>query len=259
MLRVLSKLTRRTFISIPIPKPSAAMDYHIAQPSPDKIQVLPHNQYHSFDFLTPSTTSPSPIDQFKEWFTEVVNARVVPEPETMCVSTCSPSGIPSSRFVLFKQLDARGFIFYTNYSSRKSQELLANPHAALAFYWREVHRSVRVVGKVEKVSREESEAYFKSRPVGSQLGAWASRQSSVVGEGEVLSRLEKIKDRFGVEEGTTTDHGIIPTPEFWGGWRIVPFEVEFWSGKPSRLHDRVRYTRDRTDDGSEWKIERLAP
>ncbi|KAL4267575.1 Pyridoxamine 5'-phosphate oxidase [Pleurotus pulmonarius] len=235
------------------------MDYHIAQPSPDKIQVLPHNQYHSSDVLTPSTTSPSPIDQFKEWFTEVVDAKVVPEPETMCVSTCTPSGIPSSRFVLLKQLDARGFIFYTNYTSRKSQELLANPHAALAFYWREVHRSVRVVGKVEKVSREESEAYFQTRPVGSQLGAWASRQSSVVGEGEVQSRLEKMKDRFGVDEGTTTDHQIIPTPEFWGGWRIVPFEVEFWSGKPSRLHDRVRYTRDGTDDGSEWKIERLAP
>ncbi|KAJ8691770.1 pyridoxamine-phosphate oxidase [Pleurotus ostreatus] len=235
------------------------MDYHIAQPSPDKLQVLPHNQYHSSDVLTPSTTNPSPIVQFKEWFTEVVNAKVVPEPESMCVSTCTPSGIPSSRFVLFKEVDTRGFIFYTNYSSRKSQELLANPYAALAFYWREVHRSVRVVGKVEKVSREKSEEYFKGRPIGSQLGAWASRQSSVVEEGEVQSRLEEIKDRFGVkdQEGTTTDHGIIPTPEFWGGWRIVPFEVEFWSGKPSRLHDRVRYTRVGND--SDWKIERLAP
>ena len=161
-------------------------------------------------------------------------------------------------------------MFFTNYDSRKSQEMLANPWAALVFYWREVHRSVRVLGRVEKVSREESWEYFKSRPVGSRLGAWASRQSSVVGEGEVQMRLKEVQERFRVGEGV--EDGDVPLPEFWGGWRVDPTcvysifyagkfisynrsEVEFWAGKPSRLHDRVRY--QLVD--SQWRIERLAP
>ncbi|KAG6840799.1 hypothetical protein C0991_004271 [Blastosporella zonata] len=217
----------------------------------DQLKVLPHHQYITAEGLSPSNVAPSPIDQFRIWFKEAVEGKKVEEPEAMSLSTATPSGIPSARMVLFKELDHRGFVFFTNYTSRKSHELLANPHAALVFYWREVHRSVRVVGKVEKISEEESRDYFHSRPVGSQVGAWASKQSSVVGEREVHARLKKLEQKFGDD---------VPLPEFWGGWRVVPNEVEFWIGKPSRLHDRVRYLRvGGTDDEPEWKIERLAP
>ncbi|KAH0586090.1 Pyridoxine/pyridoxamine 5'-phosphate oxidase [Termitomyces sp. J132] len=222
------------------------------QIDPDHLKVLPHHQYITSDAIAPSTVAPSPIDQFRTWFEEAVEGGKVQEPEAMSLSTSTPEGIPSSRMVLFKELDHRGFVFFTNYTSRKSQEILANPHAALVFYWREVHRSVRVVGRVEKFSQEESAEYFHSRPVGSQLGAWASKQSSVVKDGEVHERLKRLEQKFGQD---------VPLPEFWGGWRVVPNEVEFWIGKPSRLHDRVRYLRvpASTDDNPEWKIERLAP
>jgi len=235
------------------------MDVVIAEPAPSTIQVLPHNQYHTSDALSPATVSPSPLDQFRAWFADAVQDSKVHEPEAMSLSTATPSGIPSARIVLFKQLDPRGFVFFTNYTSRKSQELLANPHAALVFYWREIHRSVRVLGRVEKIDAHDSEAYFKSRPLESRIGAWASKQSTVVDEGEVFARLDRLKERFGVDGDT--EAADVPLPDFWGGWRVVPNEVEFWSGKPSRLHDRVRYLRqeDSSDDNPVWKIERLAP
>jgi pyridoxamine-phosphate oxidase len=192
----------------------------MAAVSSEKLAVKSHRQYHAPNILSPTTVAASPLDQFRTWFTEVSQNENVNEPEAMSLSTATPSGIPSARIVLFKQLDSRGFIFFTNYTSRKSQELLANPRAALAFYWREVHRSVRVVGRVEKVSAEESEEYFRSRPIGSQLGAWASKQSTVVGETELSSRLEKFQDRFGVKDGH--QDGEVPLPDFWGGWRVVP-------------------------------------
>lgn len=187
--------------------------------NPDKIQVTSRSTYETDIKLSPATVAPLPLDQFKAWFEEVNKNETVKEPEAMTLSTATRSGIPSARVVLLKQVDARGFTFYTNYTSRKSQELIENPNAALVFYWKEVHRSVRVVGKVERVSREESAEYFNSRPVGSRMGAWASRQSSVVGEGVLQDRMEKLQSRFGPLENPETQ---VPLPDFWGGWRLIP-------------------------------------
>ncbi|KAG7442935.1 pyridoxamine 5'-phosphate oxidase [Guyanagaster necrorhizus] len=213
------------------------------------VQVIGRNQYNATESLSPQSVDSDPLQQFKAWFSQVSSeSSLVSEPESMVLSTCTLSGVPSSRQVLLKQVDNQGFVFYTNYTSRKSLELGANPNCALVFYWREAHWSVRVVGRAERVSREETEAYFRSRPRESQLGAWASKQSSVVREGEVTARLEELKVRF---EGKEVD-----VPDFWGGWRVLPSEIEFWSGRPSRLHDRVRYLRK---DGGEWNVERLAP
>ncbi|KAI0056342.1 pyridoxamine 5'-phosphate oxidase [Artomyces pyxidatus] len=225
--------------------------------TPDTIKVLAHQQYDAPDALSPTTVLPNPLDQFRAWFTAAQG--VVHEPEAMAVSTATPSGIPSSRILLLKQVDTRGFVFYTNYESRKSRELAANPHAALVFFWREVHRQVRILGRVERVTAEESEEYFRSRPVGSRVGAWASRQSTVVGEGDLQKNVEDVRERFGVKEGAVD--ADIPLPEFWGGWRVIPSEIEFWAGKPSRLHDRVRYIlkEGASDESPEWTIERLSP
>ncbi|KAF9267312.1 pyridoxamine 5'-phosphate oxidase [Marasmius fiardii PR-910] len=224
----------------------------------DKIKVLQHHQYQTSDHLSPSTVLPSPLDQFHVWFKEAVEGGVH-EPEAMSLSTSTPNGVPSARIVLFKQLDSHGFVFFTNYTSRKSQELISNPNAALVFYWREIHRSVRIVGTVEKVSREESEEYFKTRPVGSRLGAWASKQSTIVMEGELHERLKKIEERFGAQDGNA--EASVPLPEFWGGWRVIPKEVEFWSGKPSRLHDRIHYLRveGSPQESPQWQVDRLSP
>ncbi|KAI0036522.1 hypothetical protein K488DRAFT_40858 [Vararia minispora EC-137] len=223
----------------------------------DKVQVLDHHQYRARESIAPASVERSPLDQFRAWFTSA--QPYVHEPEAMTLSTVSASGVPSSRMVLLKQADAHGFVFYTNYDSRKSREIKESGRAALAFYWREVHRQVRVVGRVEKVSREESEAYFRTRPLGSRVGAWASPQSTVVDEGELDRRVQEIRERFGVKEGDTD--ADLPLPDHWGGWRIIPDEIEFWAGKPSRLHDRVRYLRKEgsTDDAPEWTIERLSP
>jgi pyridoxamine-phosphate oxidase len=187
------------------------------QTSSDILKVLPHTQYHTEGSLSPSNVSPDPIAQFRIWFTEA--SAKVSEPELMTVSTATASGIPSARIVLFKQVDATGFVFFTNYTSRKSKELLENPNAALVFYWKELHKQVRIVGKVEQLREEENEEYFHTRPVGSQLGAWASKQSTVIGEGEIEQRFEKYRQRFNVNED---DPAQIPLPDFWGGWRVVP-------------------------------------
>jgi pyridoxamine-phosphate oxidase len=187
--------------------------------SPDKITitVLAHEQYDNPDHLSPSTVPTNPLDLFRQWFTSVQGS--VREPEAMALSTASVHGIPSTRIVLLKEVDNRGFIFYTNYDSRKSREMDANPYASLSLYWREVHQQVRVVGRVEKVSKEQSEAYFRSRPLGSRIGAWASHQSAVIAEGELDQKVKQIEERFGVNEAD------IPLPDHWGGWRVIPRSV----------------------------------
>jgi pyridoxamine-phosphate oxidase len=189
------------------------------QTSSDTLRVLPHTQYHTEGSLSPLNVSPNPLEQFRVWFIEASSK--VSEPEIMTLSTATASGIPSARTVLFRQVDSTGFVFYTNYTSRKSKELLENPNAALVFYWKELHKQVRVLGKVEKLSNEENEEYFRTRPVGSQLGAWASRQSTVIEEGEIEQRLEKYKQKFHVNDGEPSSTQV-PVPDFWGGWRVVP-------------------------------------
>lgn len=184
------------------------------------IKVVNREQYDSPTVLTPTSVLPDPLAQFREWFKEAHDDPRVPEPEAMSLSTVSASGIPSSRIVLLKTVDERGFVLFTNYASRKSRELKETSKAALAFYWREQHRQVRVVGRAEMVERKESEEYFQSRPIGSRLGAWASKQSTVVSETEVQDRYSELQERFGVTKDSAT--ASVPLPDFWGGWRIIP-------------------------------------
>jgi pyridoxamine 5'-phosphate oxidase len=190
---------------------------------------------------------PDPIKQFNNWFTAAFNAQIL-DANAMTLATCVDSK-PSARVVLLKDFDERGFVFFTNYASDKGRQLDKNPNAALVFYWMEVERQIRIQGKAKKTTRAESEEYFRSRPIGAQLGAWASHQSEAIDARRVLdARLEEMKQRFA--------EGPIPLPPHWGGYRLKPERVEFWQGRPDRLHDRFRYTLQR--DGS-WKIDRLAP
>jgi pyridoxamine 5'-phosphate oxidase len=188
-----------------------------------------------------------PVQQFKLWFEQAVAANLL-EPNAMTIATVTPEGKPSARIVLLKGFDEHGFIFYTNYNSQKGVELQQCPYAALVFLWGDLERQVRIEGKVELVAIEEATAYFHSRPASSQLGAWASDQSSVIGNRSILeTRLQQLEAEYIERE--------IPKPAHWGGFRVVPTEIEFWQGRPSRLHDRLRY---QLVDGV-WKIDRLAP
>jgi pyridoxamine 5'-phosphate oxidase len=189
-----------------------------------------------------------PIEQFRAWFAAAIAADIL-DVNAMSLATASPDGQPSVRIVLLKGVDKRGFSFFTNYDSEKARHLEANPRAALAFYWVKLERQVRISGSVERTSREDSAAYFHSRPPGSRLGAWASKQSEVIDSRQILdARLAQMAERF---EG-----GEIPLPPHWGGYRVKPEQMEFWQGRPNRLHDRFRYTR--RADGT-WQIDRLAP
>ncbi len=189
----------------------------------------------------------SPLEQFRHWYEGAVAAGVV-EPEAMALATADADGMPSVRFVLLKGIDDRGVEFFTNYESRKGRELIANPRAALAVLWKPLQRQVRLEGPVEVLEPEESDAYFTTRSRGSQLGAWASKQSEVIPDREWLeARLAAIDAEY---------PGAVPRPPHWGGFRLLPTAVEFWEGQPSRLHDRELFTRDA--DGA-WQASRLSP
>lgn len=191
--------------------------------------------------------APDPITQFRAWFDAALAANVH-EPNAMHLGTVGKDGRPAGRIVLVKGIDERGFTFYSNYHSRKGEELIANPVASLTFFWPELERQVRIEGYVEPVSAAESDAYFNSRPRGSQLGAWVSQQSEVIGGRAVLeAEQQRLEAQFVGQP--------VPRPPHWGGFRVRPDRVEFWQGRPSRLHDRIRYRKD----GENWLIERLSP
>ena len=198
--------------------------------------------------LSEADLDPDPIQQFRVWFDQALAADL-PEPNAMTLATATLDGRPSARMVLLKGFDEAGFVFYSSYASRKGRELMANPWAALVFFWVELERQVRVEGHIERMSPEQSDTYFHSRPLGSQLSAAASEQSQVIAGREVL------EERVAQLAAAYPDQPI-PRPEQWGGYRVVPEAIEFWQGRPNRLHDRLRYRRA---EGGRWRIERLAP
>jgi len=190
---------------------------------------------------------PDPMAQFQRWFDAALGAGV-PEPNAMHLSTVNADGRPDGRIVLIKAVSDAGFVFYTNYESRKGQELLGQPFAALTFFWPELERQIRIGGRVEKVSDAESDSYFMSRPRGSQIGAWVSHQSRIIADRDVLeTRQRDLEAQFADQP--------VPRPPYWGGFRLVPDSLEFWQGRPSRLHDRIRYRKEENS----WAIERLSP
>lgn len=215
----------------------------VAEAAPDLAQL--RNDY-ALKSLDERDVDADPMKQFGVWMVEAIHAQA-PEPTAMTLATASAKGRPAARIVLLKGVDPRGFVFYTNYASRKGRELAANPQAALTFLWKELERQVRIEGSVEKVSTAESNAYYATRPLGSRIGAWASPQSETI---ENRAWLEKRWEELGRQHGENP-----PLPPNWGGYRVIPDYLEFWQGRRSRLHDRIAYTRS----GNAWKIARLAP
>lgn len=188
-----------------------------------------------------------PFAQFGQWWLEAVESKI-DEVNAMTLATSSAEGFPSARIVLLKGYDRNGFVFFTNYNSQKGQEIAANPKACLLFFWKELERQVRIDGTVEKISAADSEVYFQSRPVGSRIGAWCSPQSSVIADRSILDKnVEYYSNKFNAQ--------LVPRPDHWGGYIVKPSSIEFWQGRSSRLHDRLRYTKI----ADAWKIERLAP
>jgi pyridoxamine 5'-phosphate oxidase len=188
------------------------------------------------------------IQQFQEWWSEALKSEIV-EPNAMTLATASSDGLPSARIVLLKDFDKKGFVFYTNYNSFKGQQLAENPRACVVFFWKELERQVRITGLIAKVSAAESDEYFNIRPEGSRIGAIASPQSQVIENREWLeSEVQEVEKKFASDS--------IKRPEHWGGYRLMPAIIEFWQGRPNRLHDRIQYT---LDEAGSWKIERLAP
>ena len=196
--------------------------------------------------LMETAVDPNPIIQFQQWWNEAISSNIE-EPNAMTLATCGMDRKPSCRIVLLKGISNEGFVFFTNYNSRKGKELAENPHASLLFFWKEIERQVRVEGTVTRTSEEKSDEYFFSRPPSSRIGAWSSPQSEVISNREVLdNNVQQYEAQFGSE---------IPRPPHWGGYTVKPVAIEFWQGRPSQLHDRLLYTLDK----GKWKIERLAP
>jgi pyridoxamine-phosphate oxidase len=205
-------------------------------------------QNYEWGYLLETEVVADPYDQFKKWLKDALESNVL-EANAMTLSTVSKTGRPSSRIVLIKDIDEDGFVFYTNYSSRKAMELDVNPFAALNFLWKEIERQVRIEGKVSKVSRERSEAYFHSRPFESQVGALSSSQSDIISDRSILEqRYQDLYEKY-------EDEGKVPLPEDWGGYKLEADYFEFWQGRASRLHDRLEYVKS----GDGWKINRLEP
>jgi len=197
--------------------------------------------------LLESEVAANPLDQFMEWFEQALSAELL-DANAMTLATASDNAVPSARMVLLKGVDEEGFRFYTNYESRKGQELLENPRASLCFFWSPLERQVRIEGTVEKLSAEESESYFHQRPRKSQLGAWASKQSrKVESRDELVKRFKEIEEQFADQK--------VPLPEFWGGFLLRPTRIEFWQGRKSRMHDRICYEQE----ADSWTTYRLAP
>ena len=219
---------------------------------PDPTPNVPANELrreYARGELLEADVLPDPIRQFERWFNDATNA-AVNEANAMTLATADETGAPSARVCLLKGFDADGFVFYTNYDSRKGRELAANARAAMCFYWAPLERQVRVEGVVERVSRAESEAYFHSRPRGAQIGAWVSHQSeALASRAELDQREAELAKRFAGD-------APIPLPDYWGGYRLIPTTVEFWQGRPSRMHDRLEYRR-KAKGG--WTMRRLSP
>lgn len=235
---------------------SAQIEKHDAATSTTKTIADYRREYSQkgLDENDPLIQGKNPFPLFGKWLNDAIQSKL-PEPNAMCLSTCSLDNQPSARFVLLKGFDEeRGFVWYTNYTSKKSEELTANPKAAITFFWVDLERQVRIEGRVEKLCQEESDIYFAGRPRGSQIGAWSSDQSKPIANRELLEKQElDMINRFANESA-------IPKPPHWGGWRLIPNRIEFWKGRASRLHDRIVFERKTADpEDLHWSVARLQP